>query len=97
MAAEYHLRKGLVVFQFVISVGLIVASVIINNQMQYMKNQRTWVLKRSADHYSAKKRYSKKYLYFIEGRGEEESADSQNVGASMFYPGIINPSDMAIL
>src|SRR5688572_12814487 len=33
------LRKGLVVFQFIISVVLIIASVVINNQMQYMRTK----------------------------------------------------------
>lgn len=33
------LRKGLVVFQFIISVVLIIASVVINRQMQYMRNK----------------------------------------------------------
>ena len=37
--AAVSLRKALVVFQFVISAGLIVASVIINDQMKYMQKK----------------------------------------------------------
>src|SRR6185503_16760972 len=37
--AAVSFRKALVVFQFVISVVLIVASVIINNQMKYMRTK----------------------------------------------------------
>lgn len=93
--AANSLRKGLVVFQFVISAGLIVASVIINNQMQYLKNkdlgfdkdQQVVIPLRSA---TAKNSYA--------ALKDELKKNSQiaNVGASMYYPGIINPSDMPL-
>jgi putative ABC transport system permease protein len=93
--AANSLRKALVVFQFVISAGLIVASVIINNQMQYLRNKdlgfdkdrqvviplRSTVAKTS---YPALKEELKK------------NSQIENVGASMYYPGIINPSDMPL-
>ncbi len=93
--AANSLRKGLVVFQFVISAGLIVASVIINDQMQYLKNkdlgfdkdQQVVIPLRSG---TAKNSYA--------ALKEELKKNSQieNVGASMYYPGIINPSDMPL-
>jgi len=93
--AAISLRKALVIFQFVISAGLIIASVIINNQMQYLKNkdlgfdkdQQVVIPLRSG---TAKNSYA--------SLKEELKKNSQieNVGASMYYPGIINPSDMPL-
>src|SRR5207244_383728 len=37
--AAVSLRKGLVVFQFIISVTLIVSTVVINDQMQYLRSK----------------------------------------------------------
>ena len=39
-AAGEYLRKGLVIFQFVISIVLIVAVLVVNRQMQYLQDQR---------------------------------------------------------
>ena len=93
--AAISLRKALVIFQFVISAGLIVASVIINNQMQYLKNkdlgfdkdQQVVIPLRSG---TAKNSYAtlKDEL--------KKNTQIDNVGASMYYPGIINPSDMPL-
>ncbi len=89
------LRKGLVVFQFIISVVLIIASVVINRQMQYMrtkdlgfqKDQQIIIPMRSSN---AKNIYT--------ALKNEISKDQmvQNVGASFYYPGIMNPSDMGL-
>jgi putative ABC transport system permease protein len=93
--AANSLRKGLVVFQFVISAGLIVASVTINNQMQYLRNKDLGFEKdqqiviplrsgTSKDIYTALKTEIKKNPQII------------NAGGSQYYPGIVNPSDMPI-
>ena len=91
--AANSLRKALVVFQFVISAGLIVASVIINNQMQYLKNkdlgfekdQQVVIPLRSS---------TAKNIYSALKEELKKNPQIENVGASMYYPGIINPSDM---
>jgi putative ABC transport system permease protein len=93
--AAVSLRKGLVVLQFVISVVLIIASVVISNQMKYMqtkdlgfdKAQQIIIPLRSA---SAKKIYT--------SLKTELSRDPNisSVGASLYYPGIFNPSDMGL-
>jgi putative ABC transport system permease protein len=91
--AAVALRKGLVVFQFIISVVLIIAAVVIGNQMRYMqtkdlgfsKDQQIVVPLRSnnaKDIYTALKAELKHY----EG--------VKQIGASRYYPGILNPSDM---
>jgi putative ABC transport system permease protein len=93
--AAISLRKALVIFQFVISAGLIVASVIINDQMQYLKNKdlgfdkdgQVVIPLRSS---TAKNSYAslKEEL--------KKNTQIENIGASMYYPGIINPSDMPL-
>jgi putative ABC transport system permease protein len=93
--AAISLRKGLVIFQFVISAGLIVASVIINNQMQYLKNkdlgfekdQQIVVPLRSA---------TSKNIYTTLKTEIKKSPQILNAGGSLYYPGIFNPSDMPL-
>ncbi len=90
--AAVSLRKGLVVFQFVISVILIVASVVIQNQMNYMrstdlgfaKDQQLVLPLRSA---TAKK------LYTALKDNITKNEQVLSAGGSLYYPGIFNPSD----
>ena len=89
------LRKGLVIFQFTISVVLIIASVVINKQMQYMrtkdlgfqKDQQIIIPMRSNN---------AKNIYTALKNEVQKNPQVQNVGASIYYPGIINPSDIAL-
>jgi len=86
------LRKGLVIFQFIISVVLIVASVVIANQMQYLrsadlgfdKEQQIIIPLRSSN---AKNMYAAFKDELL------KQASVKNVGASLFYPGIANVAD----
>jgi len=89
------LRKGLVVFQFIISVVLIIASVIITNQMNYLrstdlgftKNQQIVIPLRST---------VAKNIYAPLKDDIKTNPKVQSVGASLYYPGIMNPSDMLV-
>jgi putative ABC transport system permease protein len=89
------LRKGLVIFQFIISVVLIIASVVINKQMQYMrtkdlgfqKDQQIVLPMRSSN---------AKNIYRALKNEIQKHPLVQNVGASIYYPGIMNPSDIAL-
>jgi putative ABC transport system permease protein len=89
------LRKGLVVFQFIISVVLIIASVVINKQMQYMrtkdlgfqKDQQIVIPMRSS---------TAKNIYTPLKNEIQKNPLVQNVGASAYYPGIMNPSDLSL-
>ena len=93
--AAISLRKALVIFQFVISAGLIVASVIINNQMQYLRNkdlgfekdQQIVIPLRSA---------TSKNIYTALKTEIKKNPQIENAGGSLYYPGINNPSDMPI-
>jgi putative ABC transport system permease protein len=90
--AAGSLRKGLVVFQFIISVILIIASIVISNQMRFLrsadlgfaKDQQLVIPLRSEN---AKRSYtSLKNALSNDGH-------IQSVGASAYYPGIFNPED----
>jgi len=93
--AAISLRKALVVFQFVISAGLIVASVIINDQMQYLRNkdlgfnkdQQIVIPLRSAE---------SKNIYTALKTEIKKDPQIENAGGALYYPGIFNPSDMPI-
>jgi putative ABC transport system permease protein len=93
--AAISLRKALVIIQFVISVVLIIASVVIANQMKYMrskdlgfsKDQQIIIPLRGA---TAKKIYPS--LKNELGKNPQ----IQSVCASAYYPGIFNPSDMPL-
>jgi len=93
--AANSLRKGLVVFQFVISAGLIVASVIINNQMQYLKNKDLGFEKDQQVVIPLRSRVAKN-IYPALKEELKKNSQIENVGASMFYPGITNVSDMPL-
>jgi putative ABC transport system permease protein len=89
------LRKGLVVFQFIISVVLIIASVVINKQMRYMrtkdlgfqKDQQIIIPMRSTN---------AKNIYTAMKNDIRNNPIVKNVGASIYYPGIMNPSDISL-
>src|SRR4029078_8865807 len=89
------LRKGLVIFQFIISVVLIIASVVIINQMNYLrstdlgfaKDQQIVIPLRST---------TAKSIYASLKNEVSNNPRVQNVGATLYYPGIVNPSDMGL-
>lgn len=93
--AAASLRKTLVVFQFVISAGLIIAAVIISDQMNYMrskdlgfeKDQQIVIPLRSQ---------SAKSIYASLKNEISRIPHIQNTGGSLYYPGIFNPADMGL-
>ncbi|MDP9048562.1 MAG: ABC transporter permease [Bacteroidota bacterium] len=90
--AVVAIRKGLVVFQFVISVVLIVASVVIARQMRFLrtadlgftKDQQIIIPLRST---------ASKSIYATLKNEIKHSPLVSSVAASMYYPGIANPMD----
>ncbi|HTB26508.1 MAG TPA: ABC transporter permease [Puia sp.] len=90
--AAVSLRKVLVVFQFVVSIVLIVASIVISSQMKYLrsadlgfeKDQQVIIPLRSG---------KAKDLYTTLKNELLKKAEVTNAGASLFYPGIANLSD----
>lgn len=91
--AAVSLRKALVVFQFVISVALIVASIIINNQMKFMRNEDLGFEKDRQVVIPLRSNNAKSIYASLKNElGNNPLIHS--VGASLYYPGIFNPSDM---
>ena len=90
--AAISLRKGLVVFQFLLSVMLIIAVVVISQQMNFL---------RSADLGFAKAQQlviplrstTAKATYPALKDALTHSVHVQSVGATTYYPGIFNPED----
>ena len=89
------LRKGLVVFQFMISVVLIIASVVINNQMNYMRNKDLGFAKDQQLIIPLRSQNAKAIYTALKDEIKRNPLVKQ-VGASSVYPGIFHPSDMLL-
>jgi len=90
--AAVSLRKGLVVFQFVISVSLIVAAVVINDQMQFLRTQDLGFDKAEQIVVPLRSETAKKTYASLKTRFAA-TPQARSVGAANYYPGIVNPSD----
>ncbi|HYE53791.1 MAG TPA: ABC transporter permease [Chitinophagaceae bacterium] len=93
--AAVSLRKGLVVFQFFISVVLIVASVVIYNQMQYLRSKDLGFNKEHQIIIPLRSNIAKGQFTAL----ESELARNPRIastGGSLYYPGIFNPSDQPL-
>ncbi|WP_431217279.1 hypothetical protein ACQ86N_23775 [Puia sp. P3] len=90
--AAISLRKGLVVFQFIISVTLIVSTVVINDQMQYMRNKDLGFNKEAQIVVPLRSAEAKKLCSALENEFRR-NPQVINAGAGAYYPGIVNPSD----
>ncbi|HEY4290556.1 MAG TPA: ABC transporter permease [Puia sp.] len=93
--AAISLRKGLVVFQFIISVTLIVASVVINDQMAYLRNKDLGFDKTSQIVVPLRSSTAKGLCPALENEFRNNT-QVISAGAAAFYPGIANPSDNLI-
>lgn len=89
------LRKGLVVFQFIISVALIVASVVINKQMRFLRsadlgfaNDQQIIIPLRSN--------TAKQVYAALKNEIKNTPQIQEAGATLYYPGIVNPSDIGL-
>ena len=93
--AAISLRKVLVVFQFAISVVLIIASVVISRQMKYLYSKDLGFTKEQQVVIPLRSNIAKRaYTSF---KSElERNPRIISVGASFYYPGIFNPSDMPL-
>jgi putative ABC transport system permease protein len=89
------LRKGLVIFQFIISVVLIIASVVINKQMQYMRTKDLGFQKEQQIIIPMRSGNAKNVYTALKGEIQKNSL-VENVGASIYYPGLVNPGDISL-
>ncbi len=90
--AAVSLRKGLVVFQFVISVVLIIASVVISKQMNFLRSADLGFDKESQIVIPLRSGTAKNIFSSFKN---ELTTQSQilSVGGSLYNPGVFNPSD----
>jgi putative ABC transport system permease protein len=85
-------RRVLVVFQFVISVGLIVASATISNQLRYLR-QKDLGFEKDQQVIVPLRTSTAKAIYPALKDQVQASPGVSGAGASIYYPGITNFSD----
>lgn len=89
------LRRGLVVFQFVISIGLVVATIVIQGQMRFMKEQPLGFNKDQQIVIPFRSQEARKAYTALQNDLLQDSRISAASGTA-YYPGILNPSDMSV-
>jgi len=87
------LRKGLVIFQFVISAVLIIASVVISSQMRFLRSTDLGFAKDQQIIIPLRGPHAKSTYTALKNE-INKNQQVYSVGASSFYPGISNPTDM---
>ena len=89
------LRKGLVVFQFVVAIGLVVATIVIRHQIVFMKNKPLGFTKDQQIVIPLRSDEARKQYATLRN---EILQNNHITGASgtYYYPGIVNPSDMSL-
>lgn len=90
--ATVSVRKALVVFQFVISSILIISSVVIAKQMRFLRSQDLGFRKEQQLILPLRSQTAKQAYTPLKTALAQLSSVSA-IGASMYYPGIFNPSD----
>jgi putative ABC transport system permease protein len=86
------LRKGLVIFQFVISVALIIGSVIISSQMNFLRSTELGFVKDQQVVIPLRSSVAKSKYASLKDRFNN-NPNIISAGASVYYPGIFNPVD----
>ncbi|MGZ5287671.1 MAG: ABC transporter permease, partial [Flavisolibacter sp.] len=90
--AAISLRKGLVVFQFMISIVLIVASVVIARQMEFMRLRDLGFTRDQQVIIPLRTPTAKTSMAAFKNELKNETS-IQSAGAAMAYPGIRHPQD----
>lgn len=88
------LRRGLVVFQFVISIGLVVATIVIQGQIKFMKEQPLGFTKDQQIVVPFRSVEARQAYTALRSELLQNSRISAASGTA-YYPGILNPSDMS--
>ncbi|KAA0989604.1 ABC transporter permease [Dyadobacter aurulentus] len=89
------LRRGLVVFQFVISIGLVVGTLVIQEQIRFMHEQPLGFTKDQQIVIPFRSGESRKTYPALRNQLLQNNQITAAAGTS-YYPGIINPSDMTV-
>ncbi|WP_373511600.1 ABC transporter permease [Persicitalea sp.] len=94
-ASATLLRRGLVVFQFVISIGLVVATIVIQGQMKFMREQPLGFDQDQQVVIPLRNEQSRKAYRALRNELLQNSQISGAAGTG-YYPGILNPSDFGL-
>lgn len=94
-ASATLLRRGLVVFQFVISIGLVVATIVIQGQMNFMRDQPLGFNQDQQIVIPLRNEQSRKAYSALRNELRQNSQIFEAAGTG-YYPGILNPSDMGL-
>ena len=89
------LRRGLVVFQFVISIGLVVATIVIQGQIRFMKDQPLGFNKDQQIVIPFRSQEARQAYTALKNELLQDSRITAASGTA-YYPGILNPSDMSV-
>lgn len=90
--AAVSLRKGLVVFQFIISIVLIVASIVIAGQLRYMRKTDLGFQKDQQIVIPLRTATAKNSIAAFKNN-VSNAANIASIGSGMVYPGIFHPQD----
>jgi putative ABC transport system permease protein len=90
--AAISLRKGLVVFQFMISVTLIVSTVVIKDQLHFLRTQDLGFEKTAQIVVPLSGSLAKERSATLEDEFQR-IGQVIGAGAATYYPGLVNPSD----
>ncbi|RYZ29391.1 MAG: ABC transporter permease [Chitinophagaceae bacterium] len=93
--AAISLRKGLVVFQFVISILLIIASVVIADQMNFLRLKDLGFVKDQQVIIPLRTATAKSTISTFKNEAANQ-AGINGIGAGMAYPGIFHPQDWSM-
>jgi putative ABC transport system permease protein len=94
-ASATALRRGLVVFQFVISIGLVVAALVIQQQLSFMQNRPLGFNKDQQIVIPLRSEQARKAYESLRNDLLQNNHIASASGTS-YYPGIKNPSDMSL-
>ncbi|MVM33040.1 FtsX-like permease family protein [Spirosoma sp. HMF4905] len=89
------LRRGLVVFQFVISIGLVLSTLVIQQQMKFLRNQSLGFTKDQQLIIPMRSDDSHKAYPTLRDEIQQISQVTGAAGAK-FYPGILSPNDVGL-
>lgn len=90
--AAISLRKGLVVFQFMISVALIISALVIQDQMNYLRSTDLGFERNGQLIIPLRSETAKRTFTGLKN-ALTRNANVEAAGGSMYYPGILNPND----
>jgi putative ABC transport system permease protein len=93
--AVASLRKGLVVFQFMISIVLIIATVVIVRQMSYLRHADLGFQKDQQLVIPLRSKAAQKIYYTLRSELQRNNKVI-SIAATSYYPGTANPADNAL-